>query len=199
MPKDNKKYIFTEPIRSKPIIGGARMTKFKILILDCTPKGEPSEGRLVKEFLQMCKLHKPAKASSLYYKVKSKREFLNKLSRGKRYDIIHISAHGAQRGKVGIGNGRTWLATPEDIKETDHKATLVSVSACVANKKPIADAFKGAKYFLAPKTEVDWVDAALFSILFYKRYIVDGISMRNAFEYARKRTQTCDDYPNYWK
>lgn len=180
-------------------ISGGVITGFRILILDCTPESEPSEGRLVKEFLQMCKLHKPTKASSLYYKVRSKKEFLNKLSRGKRYDIIHISAHGAPRGKVGIGNGRTWLAEPKDIEETNHKATLVFVNACLANKKPIADAFKGAKYLLAPKTEVDWVDAALFSILFYKRYIVDGISMRSAFEYARKRTQTCDDYPNYWK
>jgi hypothetical protein len=189
----------TAKATSNPVVGGITMTKFRILILDCTPKKDPSEGRLIKEFLQMCQLYKPAKASSLYYKVKSKKEFLSKLSTGKRYNIIHISAHGPPKGKVGIGNGSTWLAEPKEIEETNHKTTLVFVSACLANNQPIADAFKGAKYFLAPKTEVDWLDAALFSIVFYKRYIVDGVKMRNAFEYARTRTQTCDDYPNYWK
>jgi len=51
----------------------------------------------------------------------------------------------------------------------------------------------------APQTEIDWIDAATFSMLFYKRYIVDGIKMQNAFEYARERTQTQKDYPNYWE
>jgi hypothetical protein len=50
----------------------------------------------------------------------------------------------------------------------------------------------------ATQTKVDWIDASMFSVLFYKRYIVDGISLHNAFEYARKRTQTCVDYPIYW-
>ena len=174
------------------------MVKRHILILDCTPKDEPSEGRLLKEFFNICKLYKPARASSLCYKINSKKGFLQKLNTGKRYDIIHISAHGGLKGKVGIGNGRTWLATPEEIKETNHKATLVFVNACLTNKRAIAEAFK-SRYFLAPATEVDWIKAALFSIMFYKRYIVDGVSLRNAFEYARSRTQTRSDYPNYWE
>ena len=175
------------------------MPRKNILILDCTPKDEPSEGRLLKEFFQICKLYKPAKASSLCYKINSKRSFLQKLNTGKRYNIIHISAHGElKKGKIGIGNGRTWLATPEEIEKTNHKATLVFVNACLANRKVIADAFK-SKYFLAPVTEVEWIKAALFSLMFYKRYIVDGVSMRSAFEYARRNTQTCSDYPNYWE
>jgi hypothetical protein len=62
----------------------------------------------------------------------------------------------------------------------------------------MADAFN-SKYLIAPRTEVDWIDAAVFSVLFYKRYIVDGVSLHSAFEYARKRTQTFVDYPVYWK
>jgi hypothetical protein len=175
------------------------MTEFRILILDCTPEDEPSEGRLLKEFFRICKLYKPIKASSLYYKVHWKKQFLSKLNTGKRYDIIHISAHGPPRGKIGIGNGRTWVVAPEEIEKTNHKATLVFVNACLANRKIIAEAFKGAKYFLAAKTKIQWIDAALFSLMFYKRYLVEGVTMRNAFEYARQRTQTCDDYPNYWE
>lgn len=172
------------------------MRKRNILILDCTPQSEPSEGELLWQFLQICKLHKPAKATPLFYKVRSKKEFLSKLNTGTKYNIIHISAHGSSKG---LGNGRTWEAKPEDIKETNHKATLVHASACLANKASMAEAFNGSRYFLAPKTDLDWIDATLFSLVFYKRYIVDGIQMRNAFEYARKRTQTTKDYPNYWE
>lgn len=173
--------------------------KKSILILDCTPKDEPSEGRLLKEFFQMCRLYKPAKGSSLYYKVNSKKAFLRKLDTGTRYDVIHISAHGPPDNGVGIGNGRTWLATPEDIRETNHRAVLVFANACLANRRALAEAFTGARYFLAPRTEVKWIDAALFSLMFYKRYIVDGVEMHSAFKYARKRTQTADDYPDIWE
>ena len=175
------------------------MSKRSILILDCTPNDEPSEGRLLKEFFKICRLCKPAKASSLYYKINSKKEFLRKLNTGKRYDIIHISAHGPTENGVGLGNGRTWLAKPEEIETTNHRATLVFANACLASSKIVADAFEGAKYFLAPKTEVGWIDAAIFSILFYKRYLVDNKRMQSAFEYARRRTQTSRDYPDYWR
>jgi hypothetical protein len=174
------------------------MFKRRILILDCTRKEEPSEGRLLKEFFKICRLYKPAKAFPLVYKINSKKDFLQKLNTGKRYDIIHISAHGGTKRKIGIGNGRTWLATPEEIKKTNHKAELVFVNACLANKLKIAEAFK-SKYFLAPITEVEWINAALFSLMFYKRYIVDGVRMRSAFEYARTKTQTCSDYLEYWE
>jgi hypothetical protein len=111
------------------------MSKRSILILDCTPNDEPSEGRLLKEFFKICRLCKPAKASSLYYKINSKKEFLRKLNTGKRYDIIHISAHGPTENGVGLGNGRTWLAKPEEIETTNHRATLVFANACLASSK----------------------------------------------------------------
>jgi hypothetical protein len=175
------------------------ITKRSILILDCTTKGDPSEGLLLKEFFRICKLHRPAKSAALYYKINSKKEFLSKLNTGKRYDIIHISAHGAPGNEVGLGNGSTWWVTPEEIVKTKHKAKLVFANACLANKKTIADAFKGAKYFLAPDTVVQWIDAAIFSLTFYKRYIVDGTRMHSAVAYARRRTQTSRDYPSLWR
>jgi len=175
------------------------ITKRSILILDCTPKNDPSEGRLLKEFFQICKLYKPVKGSALCYKINSKKDFLNKLDTGKKYNIIHISAHGAPNNEIGIGNGTTWWAKPKEIQDTNHRAKLVFANACLANNQAIAESFKGADYFLAPNTKVDWMSAAIFSLMFYKRYIVDGKSMRSAFEYARKRTQTTKDYPEYWR
>lgn len=49
------------------------MFKRRILILDCTRKEEPSEGRLLKEFFKICRLYKPAKAFPLVYKINSKK------------------------------------------------------------------------------------------------------------------------------
>lgn len=130
--------------------------------------------------------------------VKNKNKLLQKLTTKTKYDIIHISAHGSTDG---IGNGSTWTAKTEEIAEKRtpyYKAKLVHVSACLSNYREIAEAFN-SNYFVAPKTEVDWIDAAMFSSLFYKRYIVDGISLPKSFEYARMRTQTCVDYPVFWE
>lgn len=176
------------------------MAQRHILILDCTTAREPSEGRLLKEFFRICQLWKPAAASSIYYKVKGKRDFLNKLDSDKRWDIVHISAHGlANRSDVIIGNGSSWNATPEEIRKRSRlRAKLVFANACLNNRQAMADAFEGCDYFLAPNTEVDWDKAAVFSLLFYQRYVLYGTSMRAAFEYAKERSGAATDYPDYW-
>ena len=171
-----------------------------ILVLDCTTKDEPSEGRLLREFFKICKLFKKAKGQALCYPVTSKTEFLSKLNTNKRYDIIHISAHGSTNGRkdASIGNGSTWQASSEEIAETGHRAGLVFVNACVSSRQKMAEAFH-SKYFLAPISSVRWDDAALFSLMFYKKFIVDGIKMESAFRFAKKHTKTGKDYPVYWE
>ena len=172
------------------------MKERRILVLDCTPLDQPREGKLLQKFLQICELHKPAKAKSLYYQVKSKSEFLSKLGTKKKYDIIHISAHGSP---TGIGNGSTWECSTDEIGEAHNARTkLVHVSACESFYREMAEAFN-ARFFLAPKKKVDWIDTAMFSMMFYKRYIVDNISMRRSFKYATRRTQTSSVYPDYYE
>jgi len=146
------------------------MTGRSILVLDCTQKGEPSEGKLLKQFFSICRLFKPAKARAVCYSVRSKSELLSKLDTGKRYDIIHISAHGSKEGQhdVTIGNGSTWRVSAEEVSEVNHRAKLVFLNACVSNTKKMAEAFN-SDYFIAPSTEVRWDDAAIFSLMFYKR------------------------------
>jgi hypothetical protein len=61
----------------------------------------------------------------------------------------------------------------------------------------MAEAFN-SQFYLAPRKDVDWIDAAMFSIMLYKRYIVDGVSMRRSFDYAKTRTQTASIYPDFW-
>lgn len=171
-----------------------------ILILDCTLTDEPSEGKLLKSFFEICKLWKPARASSMYYKINSKKEFLKKLDTEKKWDIVHISAHGeACRSDVIVGNGSTWGVTPEEIQEHSRlRAELVFVNACMNNRKRMAEAFSGCKYFLAPDTKVEWDKAALFALMFYQRYVIYGHSMERSFEYARERSGAASDYQEYW-
>jgi hypothetical protein len=175
------------------------MTKRSILVLDCTLKGEPSEGKLLKQFFSICRLFKPAKAKAVCYSVKSKSELLSKLDTGKRYDIIHISAHGLKEGPrdATIGNGSTWEVSAEEIDGLHHTAKLVFLNACVSDTKKMAEAFN-SDYFIAPSTEVRWDDAALFSLMFYKRYVVDGVSIKSAFQFARSHTKTGKDYKGFW-
>lgn len=173
------------------------MRSQRILILDCTANKEPREGRIIESLLKICSLYKPAVSTSLRYKIKSKKDFLDKLSTKTRYNIIYISAQGSSEG---IGNGSTWEVKIEEIAKVKPpllKANLVHVSAFVSNYKVMEKAFN-SKYFIAPTTDLDWMDAAIFSSLFYKHYIVDGVSLHSAFEYARKEMQTGIEYPIYW-
>jgi hypothetical protein len=171
------------------------MKSRRILVLDCTPADQPREGLLLKSFFHICRVFNPAGAASIYYPVKSKTEFLRKLGTKKRYDIIHVSAHGSP---TGIGNGSNWEASTDEIKAANNtRAELVHISACQSCYREMAEAFN-AKYLLAPNKDVEWIDTAIFSLMFYKRYIVDGISMQSSFEYARKRTQTASVYGDYW-
>jgi hypothetical protein len=165
--------------------------------LDCTTNKEPSEGLLLKRFLDICRLYKPAQATPLRYKIKSKSDFLNKLSTPKKYSIVHISAHGSPDG-VSNAKNPTWTASIDEIAEA-HKAktTLVHLSACSTCNKKMSEAFN-SKYFLAPLKPVEWIDAAAFSVLFYKRYIVDGVKLHNSLKYAAKATQTTSVY-NFWQ
>ena len=152
---------------------------------------------MLKRFLDICRLYKPAQATPLRYKIKSKSDFLNKLSTSKKYNIIHISAHGSPDG---ISNSRTptWTARTDEIEEAHQsRTTLVHLSACQTCNKKMAEAFN-SKYFLAPLKPVEWIDAAAFSVLFYKRYIVNGISLHRSLEFARKATRTSSIY-DFWK
>lgn len=173
------------------------MKKRRILVLDCTVNGEPREGKMLQSFFKICEWHAP-KSTPLYYPVKTKARLLSKLKTKTKYDVIHISAHGSP---TGIGNGSNWEANIEEIAQVKtpfRKANLVHVSACGCNYEAMAEAFN-SDYFLAPKTDVQWINAAVFSVILYKRYMVDGISLDNAFEYARTKTQTRTDYPKLWK
>lgn len=62
----------------------------------------------------------------------------------------------------------------------------------------MVDAFNPWKCFIAPSSYVRWDNAALFSIYFYKKLIIDGASPKSAFWFARKHSSTSGDYQYVW-
>jgi len=139
--------------------------------------------------------------------VKNKRDLINQL--GLTWpNIIHVSAHGmsykfpsGRRGKnTSIFVGDECL-TAEDVSALPKvPRRLVSASACFASYRDMANSFmdKGARHYLAPKTKVDWVAAALFFVMFYKRYLYDRKSFADSFNFARENTKLSKDFQEYW-
>ena len=183
------------------------MGQFKILLLNCTGGSEPSEMNFLAEFFWMMKKRYPKSIEFSSVDIKSKRDFINQLKLTWP-NIVHISAHGwsdkfksGRRGKntsIYIGNECVTSADIAKLPKITRK--LVSVSACLASYRDMADAFLkiGAKYYLAPKTEIGWVEAALFFVMFYKRYLYDRKSLAASFKYARENTKLGSHFREYW-
>jgi hypothetical protein len=183
------------------------MRKFKILLLNCTSGSEPNEVRLLSEFFRMMNERYPKSIDYISVDVKNKFDLVNQLSLTWP-NIIHISAHGishkfpsGRRGKkTSIFVGDESL-TSDDISELPQiSRKLVTVSACYASYKDLADSFinNGVDHYLAPKTKVDWVDAGLFFVMFYKKFLYDRKTFGESFEYAREHTKLSKDFREYW-
>ncbi|MHA1706434.1 MAG: CHAT domain-containing protein [Promethearchaeota archaeon] len=172
--------------------------------MNCTERDEPNEASLLSEYFKMMNLRyrKSIKFSSI--DVNDKKQFLDLLG-DEWANVIHISAHGYSRK---FKSGRRTLIYVKDESVTSKEIAelpnitrkLVSVSACLTSYKDMANAFIniGAKHYIAPKSEIDWVDAVVFFIIFYKRYLYDQISFHRSFNYARKHSSLSKDFPEYW-
>ncbi len=179
------------------------MKYWKVRLLNCVPKEEPNETILLSEFFKMMQLTYPKKIQFRETHIFTKKQFLDALTDG-WCNLLHVSAHGKRNNGVSeihIGNKKdTVTATDIHNLDVDLAIRSVFVSACSTSYKDIATAFDsiGVEHYAAPRTDVEWIDASLFSLMFYKRYIYDNISYGRAFEYTQKRTQTTKDFPYYW-
>ncbi|MFX1521782.1 MAG: CHAT domain-containing protein [Promethearchaeota archaeon] len=182
------------------------MKRFRILLVNCTDGTEPSEVTLLSEFFRMMMLRYPKSVQFSQVDVRNKRDFMNQLILTWP-NIIHISAHGTshkfssgRRGKntsIFVGDE---CITAEDISSLQEiPRKLVSVSACFSSYRDLANSFLnlGARHYLAPKTKVDWVEAAMFFVMFYKRYLYDKEPFEDSYDFACEKTET-KDFKEYW-
>jgi len=156
------------------------MRKFKILLLNCAKKSDPNEAEFLSHFFTMMKVEDPENIDFQSVNVRTKKELKEQLE-NTWPNIIHIAAHGdsechpkGNRGKeTSIEVGRGSINSREIEKLGENPLKLVFVSAYLNSYEDMANAFlnRGAEKYIAPKTKVDWVHAALFSTMFYNRYV----------------------------
>lgn len=180
-----------------------RKMKKSLLILDCTsPRREKkSEGALLNELIDILN----AKTRGPYVK----KDFVTAFDRASFLDslensdhgVIHISAHGGYSEKTGpvihLPFGASIrLDELENVLSNKGRSRiqrLVFLSACEAGQKELAMAFSlhGCRYFIAPKDEVCWYDAAAFLTMFYRLLLVEEhkspwVAFRTANKVLRK-------------
>jgi len=159
--------------------------KKSLLILDCTSQRREgkSEGVLLSELIDIlnAKTHGPHVRKD-FVEAHNRDSFHSNL-KNSDHGVIHISAHGEYSEK---GGPRIYLASGASIrldelggigltKNTSKIQRLVFLSACEAGQDQLAAAFLslGCRYFIAPKDEVYWYDAATFLTIFYRLLLVE--------------------------
>jgi len=164
-----------------------------LLIMECTIVHEDMfEGRMLKEYFRILQSRIPTSGRVRYVKIRNRNHFLSTISRAKE-KYIHISAHGkfSKRKKI------TSLVLPYgNLTSTDIREKLDSklknknlfVNACEAAHSDMAYAFVdcGCRYFVAPLRRVEWVDAAVFAVLFYRALFIDHKDVPSARDYVEK-------------
>ena len=145
-----------------------------------------SESNLLYELLRIYNADSPVKPNRT--PIKSKEDFINKLRASREY-YIHISAHGRAhvennkptRTKIKAGiwgeldrkdifDGKTkWWP------DADRRPSLIVATACEAGRNDLAAAFwkTGCDNYIAPFRKVPWINAAVFSTLFYFNLFVN--------------------------
>jgi len=155
----------------------------KLLLIEGLPQYERvNEEELIHMTLQIlkkdCDKRIGRHVTTVYHEPKTKYEFLELLEEDCRY--LHISAHGEKdkedKGVIYVRSHGT--VTAEDIISLDIRAEVIFANACEAYNKDLLNAFLVAgrpkkRVYIAPKNEVDFGEAYLIALLFWKRLILD--------------------------
>jgi hypothetical protein len=188
--------------------------RHSILLVECIPEQDMncSEGKLLKELFRIINVQmsdnkervdwKPAKANTP--------QDLLRILRKAQQSCIHISCHGRyykNYGKTGLklpegrlfsneigskdGAKLLWSERAGNKKQSIPQ--LVFLSACeTAQDTDMVERFMqaGVRYVIAPKKEIPFSDAALFSSAFYPLLHVEQKNPLNAFKKVREAFPT---------
>ena len=192
-------------------ISELKKTKNAVLILDTTsPSREKmSESNFLYELLRIYNADAPVKPNRI--PIKSKNDFINIIRASREY-YIHISAHGRARDennkptRTKIKAGIFGELDKEDVfdgktkwwPDYDRRPSLIVATACEAGRNDLATAFweTGCDNYIAPFRKVSWINAAVFSTLFYFYLFVEDLTPFEAFE---KTMEKLPDSDGEWK
>ena len=156
-----------------------RRTRLRILECVAGTEGKP-EGELISKLMRILEIRSKLK------RIYGKKPLLEELENAEE-PYIHISAHGDYSRRIG-----TYINTPRgrvsngDIEECDIQGELIVLTACKVGHADMARAFwdAGCKYFIAPLHDLYWQDSAVFSVMFYRRLLGEGMTPWIAFKSA---------------
>lgn len=175
-----------------------------LLILECSPQNEGmNEAIVLKEFIKMIDMADVDDDVIVnVYKATSRNKLINYL-KNKRdlddFEYIHLSGHGD--GKKCIFFTPNGFLGPKDFPECCFCDATVTFSACELGRDKFAEPFMertGAKYFIAPKNEVDFIDSAMWYTLFYYWALYKGKMPRTAYGFAEDGTNVAKGSFQIW-
>lgn len=178
-----------------------------VLLLNCTPKSDPDEANFLAQLMESIELEYP----NVHHRMKHVRSSaeLTKHLASKWPTIVHISSHGGRwkrpstkKVETGIVVGG-WEFYASDIRKMTGRisAELVFTNACSNSYRDMAQAIigKGAEYFCAPKIDIYWADAVVYTAMFYRYLLWKRKSVEKAGEFAARKTGLTYAYPDWWK
>ena len=183
------------------------MHNHRILILNCTQKSDPDEGAFLAELMESIELRYPKRVRHQVEKVSNSQELRENLV-SDWPTIIHIASHGKRLWRPKTGRTETcivvggWPLYASDVSKMNGKITaeLVFANACSNSYLDMAKAMigKGARFFCAPKIDVYWADAVVYTAVFYHRLIWKDTSVERAGRFAKTHTRLGYAYPDWW-
>lgn len=155
----------------------------KLLLIEGLPQYDKvTEAKLIDETFSILKKgidgRRARHIATSFEQPKTKDEFLSLLEDD--YDYIHISAHGEkiERGKGVIYVKNRGIVKAEHIHELNIKAKVILVNACETYQKDLIEAFLASgnpksRVYIAPKNTVNFDEAYLIALLFWKCLMLD--------------------------
>jgi hypothetical protein len=160
------------------------MAATKILMIECMEADDEDESAFLERLLNMLDR---GSCDVTRIKVSTKRGFLTKLKglASKRWDHVHISAHGEEHAFICVGDD---VVAPDELPEGCFHNAVVTISACGLGRMDFFREFAGqtgAKVVIAPLNDVEMTHAAIFYCLFYYLVVVAGMTPSGAFDRAK--------------
>jgi hypothetical protein len=154
----------------------------RLLIIECIPRSEKfNETLVLSNFLRM------TEPEAIHdHTIRSKSQMLNYLG-GKRdlqkFDFVHISAHGGEDNEsINLPQGSI---RPEELPEGCFSRQTVTMSACGMSRTNFVSEFMqttGASHVIAPRHDVEFIDAAIWFINFYYLVLNQNYTPKGALD-----------------
>jgi hypothetical protein len=176
-------------------IGMPRLPK-RVHILEMhLSKDHASEGEFLAEYFRV--LGVQAELIPIRSRVRLKEELTRP---GAGY--IHISAHGGvtDQGTSFWISDWSWLSAGELVDfRRSLQGRVVVATACQTGKADMGRRLLalGCKYYIAPRRDTYWADAAVFSALLYRHHFDRGLTMDRAYKLSKEQAHAKGDWQLY--